>query len=248
MARAPTEEELTPTPVETPLGKLAGGSTPPNGEYSEQPHTRESVTSIPSLFVDEPTGVREIGDRMLGRAKRASESGGTLAASGDDADMARLGQLVMLRLAELGAPGGGSGGSDGGGSDSPAKLMMSKVGRRLGVAILVALFGSGGVWVTFQMTVKRSEDNEAAIKAHREEPAHKKAEKEVEFIKVRIGEIQTEISGKDGEGGIKRDVAQIAKGVESLKKESQTREQLRTARELEEAKREIRELRRRRDR
>ena len=139
--------------------------------------------------------------------------------------------------------GGGGGGGDGG---KPIDVRKFRAGNWavqlvIGVAVVV-----GTAFTTYKATETRSVENQKAIRAHVEEPMHEAAAKRVDDIDRDVQQIKIEISGKNGQGGIKGDVKAIAAGVNQLKQEAKTEKQQRLERELERLRRENRRLERQR--
>ena len=126
----------------------------------------------------------------------------------------------------------GGGGPPGGGV--PPDQHVKTVKRHNWItALLVLLFGSGGVFTTMKMTEAKADTNHESIEKLKKtnvedfEPRIKANEESVRLIRVDINDVKEEISGDPltGKAGIKQDVAKIADGIEALKKENQTRKQ-----------------------
>lgn len=130
--------------------------------------------------------------------------------------------------------GGGSGG--GGPSDGISKKTLSKNSWLL--ALLVALFGSGGIYTNYLLTQQQTKDNETAIEAHGKLPMHDKAARRVDKIDSDLGDVKKEV------GEIRVEQRTIVDGIEQLKQESQNREDRRIRDENADLKRELRRLRR----
>jgi hypothetical protein len=112
-------------------------------------------------------------------------------------------QDIAHALIEMG------GGSGGGGTGFQKSLKRSNIW----IALLIALFGTGGMVASYYATQSRSRSNEKAIDSHREVPMHKGANEQFSGIKVRLGKVE------DKMGAVQVGQNEIKDGITELKKE-----------------------------
>jgi hypothetical protein len=156
--------------------------------------------------------------------------------SGADA-MEQLNQLFKSALMDaLNEHGGGD---DGSGGEPPRKKRLTPAGRSgVLVALIVALFGSGGIVTTVYLVKDNAARNEAAIKEHHALPMHDDAQGRIAAMEGKVLTIEEKLTD------IRTTQATIVQGIEGLKQENKTREESRLKRENEELKREIRRINR----
>jgi hypothetical protein len=132
----------------------------------------------------------------------------------------------------------------GSGGDGPIDLKKFRKGNWFVQAVIGILIAGAGALAAYKATEARSIENEKAIEDHADKPMHTEAARRIDKIEDDISDTRETLSGVDGNGGIKADVAQIAKGVDQLKKEAQTEKQKRLEEKVKALERENRKLER----